>query len=94
MTKDKAIIYLTDTLDQKRLKNLKPKTFQPSVEPESYISGSTKNIMRNQPIISYHLLPNPKDRILQLIQKTLNLVIKAVNTTINKALDQKLEPDH
>lgn len=42
--KGKAVMYLTDTLDQKRLKNLKPKIFQPSVKPKSHISGSIKNI--------------------------------------------------
>lgn len=65
--KSKTIIYPTDILDQRELKNPKPKIFQLFIEPESYISGSTENIIRDQLIVSYDSLPNPKDQILYLI---------------------------
>ncbi len=93
-TKGKAVMYLTDTLDQRRLKNLKSDNLHPSVELGSHISDSTENIMRDQPTSSYHLSPNPKDQIPQLTQGTLNLIIQVVNTTVVKALDQRLGPDH
>lgn len=93
MIKGKAVIYPTDTLDQRRLKNLKPETLQPSIEPKSYISGSTENIMRDQLITLYHPSPNLEDQILQLIQGILNLIIQVVNTIVAKALDQKLGLD-
>ena len=93
-TKGKAVMYPTDTLDQRRPKNLKPDTLHPSVEPGSHISGSTENIMKDQPTSSYHPSPNPEDKIPQLTQGTLNLIIQAVNTIVAKALDQKLGPDH
>ncbi len=93
-TKGKAIMYPADILDQRRFKNLKPDTLHLSVEPGSHISGSIENMMREQPTSSYHLLPNPEDQIPQLTQGTLNLIIQAVNTTVAKALDQRLGPDH
>lgn len=71
-TKAKAVIYPTDILDQRQLKNLKLNTFHPFVEPRLYISGSTKNIIRKQLTSLYHPLPNLDDQILQLIQGTLN----------------------
>lgn len=38
--KEKAVIYLIDTLDQRRLNNLKIEILQPFVELESYISSN------------------------------------------------------
>ncbi len=93
-TKGKAVMYPTDTLDQKRLKNLKSDTLHPFAEPGSHISSSTYNIMREQPTSSYHPSPKPENQIPQLTQGTLNLIIQAVNTTIVKALDQRLGPEH
>lgn len=84
---------LIDTLDQKWPKNMKPKTFHIFVKLESDISDNTKNIIKNWPTTSYHLLFNPKDQILQLTQRTLNLIIQTVNSTIAKALDYKLRLD-
>lgn len=96
-TKGKAVIYPTNTLDQRRFENLKPETFQPSVELESHIFGSTENIMRNPPAASSHPSPYLEDQPPQLTQGTLNLIGQAVNSAIakllkgavNKALDQK-----
>lgn len=62
--KSKTIMYPNDTLDQKRLKNMKPETLQLSVEPESHISDSIENIIKDQSIDLYHLLSNPEDQIL------------------------------
>lgn len=45
-TKSKAIIYPTNILDQKQLKNLKPDTLHLFVEPGSHIFDSTETIMR------------------------------------------------
>lgn len=100
-TKGKAAMYLTNTSDQRRFKNLKPKTIQPSVEPESHMFGSTKNIMKNLLAASSYLSPYPEDQILQLTQRTLNLIGQAVNLAIakslkgavNKTLDQRLRQD-
>lgn len=66
-SKSKVVIYLSDTLDPKWFKNLKPETFQPSDEPESYVFGNIQNIMRDQQATLYYTLPNPKNQILQLI---------------------------
>ena len=49
--------------------------------------------MRNQPPASYQPLPNSADQIPQLTQKTLNLIIQAINSTVAKTLDQRLGPD-
>lgn len=56
-------MYPTDILDQRPFKNLKPNIFYPFVEPDSHVSGSTKNIITDQSIASYYLLPNPEDQI-------------------------------
>lgn len=73
---------------------MKSDTFHSYVEPDSHISDSTKNIMRDQLKALYHPSPNPKYQIPQLTQGTLNLIIYVVNTTVAKALDQILGSDY
>ncbi len=60
-TKGKAVMYTTDTLDQRRLRNLSSDTLHPFIESGSHISDSTINIIRDQPTSSYNLLLNPED---------------------------------
>lgn len=47
--------------------------------------------MDGQPSISSHLLPNLEDQILQLIQETLNLIIKVLYYAITKVFNQSID---
>lgn len=65
--KSKAVIYPTNILDWKRFKNLKSETLQSFSKPESYISSTIKNIIRDKLATSSHQSPYLKDQIPQLI---------------------------
>lgn len=62
-------MYLTNPI------NLKSETFYLSIKSESHFFDSNKNIIKNQPVVSYYLLLKLKDQILQLTKKMLNLII-------------------
>ena len=92
------MIYPADIIDEPQEKRQGPKNLQPSVEPVSHISGATENIMRDPPAASSHQSPDPEDEIPQLTQGTLNLIGRAVNTAVTRAVDramnQRLGPEH
>lgn len=67
VNKNKIVIYLTNKLVQRQPKNLKPETFVLFFESELYIFDNTKNIIKDQPINLYYLLPKSKDQTLQLM---------------------------
>lgn len=46
-TNGKTIIYPTNISEYSYLQDLKPKSFQSSIEPELYITSTIKNIMRD-----------------------------------------------
>ena len=100
-TKSKVIIYSTDISDYRYFKDLKSETLQLSIEPESHISGTIKNIIRDKLATLSHQSLYPEDQIFQLTQKTLNLIGQAVNSAVtkllkgavNKTLDQNFGQD-
>lgn len=75
---------------QENHKDLKAENLQPSIELMSHIPGTTKNIIRDLPAVTSYLLPDLKDQILQLTEKTLNLIKQVINATVTKTFDQRL----